>query len=113
MTDNFLLFLLVPYALLLVLALRRLNSRVVPVVLLGYLTILVVWFTLYTVYCLRPFSNEILPEEAFASVEEIMKSVESDWPIRYFVTRFGWVASTLFFMVCWVIARLFPRPKSA
>jgi hypothetical protein len=113
MIDNFLLFLLVPYALLLVLALRKLSSRVVPVILLACLTIFVVWFTLYAVYCLRPFSHEIGPEEAFASVDEIMRSIETYSTICYFVPRLGWLASTAFFVACWAVAQLFPRRSSA
>jgi quinol-cytochrome oxidoreductase complex cytochrome b subunit len=113
MTGKQLLLLLLPYAALVVWALRGRVFRPVPVLLLASLTLVVVSSILNAAY-VHPPLNSANPDEAFASVEEIMQEVHANWVERYLITQYGWPASAAFFLVCWLVAYVTrPRERSA
>lgn len=96
------LLLLVPLAVLLVWLVRRLRHRAPWVALLGVVVTLLVWCLMIWVEWYRDLW--LSPDEAFGSVEYIMRDVEYGWLYRYAVYTAGWLAGLAYFIACWAFA---------
>jgi hypothetical protein len=106
MTERIFLLLLLPHALLLVWAVRKLGVTSAATISLGVVTTGTVWAILYA-----SFAMDIFPPgsaEAFDSVEYIMRDVHSEWLLRYLAEVFGWLFGLAFYCICWCVARFMP-----
>jgi quinol-cytochrome oxidoreductase complex cytochrome b subunit len=110
MSERIFLLLLVPHALLLVWAIRKLGFTSAATISLGVVTTATVWAILYASFAIDIFPQDAA--EAFASVEHIMRDVDSGWLLRYLAEVYGWLFGAAFFCVCWCIARFMPDRKS-
>ncbi len=110
MIEKTFLFALIPYALLLVWWLKKLNFSIMSIVLLGVLTTSFVWGALYA-----SFNFAIFPagsDDAFASAEYVKQDNSYHWLLRYYAERFGWVLGLIFFLVFWGVS-WFWRPRKS
>ena len=106
--KEMLLLLLLPYAVLLVWGLRKSGMRNQSILVLWLVTVIFVWGQLFVLYSLDIFYD---PQMAFASVEYIMQDSYLHWILRFLSENFGWVPASIYFAICWGIARIIPGPE--
>lgn len=97
MIEKTFLFALIPYALLLMWWVKKLNFSLVAMIWLGLLTTGFVWGMLYA-----SFNFAIFPtgsDDAFASAEYIKQDQSFHWLLRYSAENFGWVLGFIFFLI--------------
>ncbi len=108
MNEKLILILLIPYALGLIWGLKRFGLNGPEALWLWLVTVVFVWAVLYATFSMSLFPD---PDQAFASVEYIMRDVEYDWVLRYVSERFGWLVASAYFGLCYGIAWLYPSKK--
>jgi hypothetical protein len=102
-----LLLLLVPYAIGLIWVLVKIGPFKTAVWWCALVTIAAVWALLRVVFVSDLFRPNA--EEAFASVEYVMRDVSWDWLMNYTLAAYGPLLPTLYFVVCWVCALLLSK----
>jgi hypothetical protein len=112
MTEEIYLWLLIPYSVALVWVIGKFKFRSVPILILGFISSLAIWYFLYAIYNYALVEPD--PALAFAPIEIIMKE-EAPYKsyLRYFSTNFGWLVGLALFGVYWAIAWLIFKNNNA